>query len=154
MKRHEAFYHRACLSAKTSRSIFIKEFGVPDFTVSIGCSGGSYGSAQPVDASPGLYDGILIACTFPGRLSIATSDLDGHLLTHYFSVRAPHTFTESQQVAISAPYLEGREFRRVLSELALRATLPQGTVDTAMLPAATKTDLRSSGQYEHRNPSA
>jgi Tannase-like family of unknown function (DUF6351) len=87
--------------AMMGKEHFIKEFGVPDFTVSVGCSGGSYGSAQPADALPGLYDGILIACTFPDPLAIATSGLDGHLLTHYFAVKAPHAFTESQQVAIS-----------------------------------------------------
>jgi hypothetical protein len=80
---------------------FIKEFGVPAWTVSVGCSGGSYGSAQPADALPGLYDGVLIACTFPDPLAIASSGLDAHLLAHFFDVTAPGAFSEAQQVAIS-----------------------------------------------------
>ena len=80
---------------------FIKEFGVPVYTVSVGCSGGSYGSAQPADALPGLYDGVLIACTFPDPLAIASSGLDAHLLAHYFDATAPGAFTEAQQVAVS-----------------------------------------------------
>jgi hypothetical protein len=88
-------------AAMMGKEHFIKTFGVPAYTVSIGCSGGSYGSSQPADALPGLYDGVLIACTFPDPLAIATSGLDAHLLTHYFAVTAPVAFSEAQQVAIS-----------------------------------------------------
>ena len=88
-------------AAMMGKEHFIKTFGAPDLTVSVGCSGGSYGSSQPADALPGLYDGILIACTFPDPLAIATSGLDAHLLTHFFAVTAKGAFTEDQQVAIS-----------------------------------------------------
>jgi hypothetical protein len=88
-------------AAVMGKEHFITEFGLPDFTVSVGCSGGSYGSAQPADAWPGLYDGVLIACTFPDPLAIASSGLDAHLLAHYFDVTAPGAFTEAEQVAIS-----------------------------------------------------
>ena len=54
---------------------FIEEFGVPEFTVSMGASGGAYTSLQIADAFPGLFDGILINATFPDALSIA---LAGH----------------------------------------------------------------------------
>jgi hypothetical protein len=88
-------------AAMMGKEHFIKAFGVPAYTVSVGCSGGSYGSAQPADALPGLYDGVLIACTFPDPLAIASSGLDAHLLAHYFDVTAPGAFTEAQAVAIS-----------------------------------------------------
>ena len=88
-------------AAMMGKEYFTKEFGVPVYTVSVGCSGGSYGSAQPADALPGLYDGILIACTFPDPLAIASSGLDAHLLAHYFDVTAPGAFTEAQAVAVS-----------------------------------------------------
>jgi hypothetical protein len=88
-------------SASMSKEHFIKTMGVPVFTVSAGCSGGSYGSADPADLVPGLFDGILIACTFPDPLAIAFSGSDGHLLTHYFAVTNPTEFTLAQQVAIS-----------------------------------------------------
>src|SRR5262249_10232307 len=54
-----------------------------------------------IDAFPGLFDGALIENTFPDALSIALSAMDAHLLTHYFSVTEPGTFTEAQQVAVS-----------------------------------------------------
>lgn len=88
-------------AAMMGKEHFIKEFGVPAYTVSVGCSGGSYGSAQLADALPGLYDGVLIACTFPDPLAIASSGLDAHLLAHYFDVTAPGAFTEAQAVAVS-----------------------------------------------------
>ena len=80
---------------------FIKTFGVPYYTVSRGCSGGSYTSEQVADAFPGLFDGILIDCTFPDPFAIAYSGQDGHLLTHYFAVTDPTGFTAAQQAAVS-----------------------------------------------------
>ncbi len=72
-----------------SKEAFIKTYGVPDFTVSAGCSGGSYGSSQPADRIPGLFDGILISCTFPDPLGIAFSGSDGHLLTSLLGGHEP-----------------------------------------------------------------
>jgi hypothetical protein len=88
-------------AAMMSKQHFIETYGVPLYTVSNGCSGGSYGSSQLADALPGLFDGILISCTFPDPLGIAFSGSDGHLLTHYFNVTDPTGFTTAQQVAVS-----------------------------------------------------
>jgi hypothetical protein len=87
-------------AAMMSKEHFIKTYGVPRVTVSAGASGGSYGSSQLADALPGLFDGILIAATFPDALSIALSGADGHLLTHYFASN-PNALTGEQQVAVS-----------------------------------------------------
>jgi hypothetical protein len=87
-------------AAMMSKEHFIKTYGVPKFTVSAGASGGSYGSSQLADALPGLFDGILIAATFPDPLSIAFSGADGHLLTHYFATN-PGALTTEQQLAVS-----------------------------------------------------
>jgi hypothetical protein len=87
-------------AAMMSKEHFIESFGVPRLTVSAGASGGSYGSSQLADALPGLFDGILIAATFPDPLAIAFSAADGHLLTHYFATH-PDAFTAPQQVAAS-----------------------------------------------------
>ena len=78
---------------------FIKTFGMPYYTVSRGCSGGSYTSEQVADAFPGLFDGILIDCTFPDPFAIAYSAQDGHLLTHFFYNNPG--YTDAQKAAIS-----------------------------------------------------
>jgi hypothetical protein len=87
-------------AAMMSKEHFIKTYGLPKLTVSAGASGGSYGSSQLADALPGLFDGILIAATFPDPLSIAFSGADGHLLTHYFAAN-PGALTAEQQLAVS-----------------------------------------------------
>jgi uncharacterized tannase-like protein DUF6351 len=79
----------------------IETFGVPDFTVSIGTSGGAYTSLQIADEFPGLFDGILINATFPDALSIALAGADAHLLAHYFTATHPDAFTDAQKVAVS-----------------------------------------------------
>jgi len=79
----------------------IEEFGVPDFTVSIGSSGGAYTSLQIADAFPGLFDGVLVNATFPDALSIAWAGADAHLLARYFAVTNPDAFTDAQKVAVS-----------------------------------------------------
>ena len=88
-------------AAMMSKEAFIEEFGVPDFTVSAGCSGGSYGSAQPADRIPNLFDGVMLLCTFPDPLSIAFSGSDGHLLTHLFFATHPGVFSDAQIAAIT-----------------------------------------------------
>ena len=88
-------------AAMMSKERFIEEHGVPDFTVSAGCSGGSYGSAQPADRIPKLFDGVMLLCTFPDPLSIAFSGSDGHLLTHLFFATNPGVFSDAQIAAIT-----------------------------------------------------
>ena len=87
-------------AAMMSKEAFIKTFGAPAFTVSAGCSGGSYGSAQPVDRLPGLFDGILISCTFPDPLSIAFAGSDGHLITNYMT-KNPGVLSDVQIAALT-----------------------------------------------------
>jgi hypothetical protein len=79
----------------------IEELGVPEFTVSMGTSGGAYTSLQIADEFPGLFDGILINATFPDALSIALAGMDAHLLAHYFAAKDAKDFTEAQTVDVS-----------------------------------------------------
>ena len=88
-------------SAMMGKEHFIKTFGVPDFTMSTGGSGGAYTSLDVADAFPGLIDGVFINLVFPDAQIIGLTGLDGHLLTHYFEVTNPKGFTEAQQVAVS-----------------------------------------------------
>ena len=94
----------AFLSGETAmmgKEHVIETFGVPDFTVSMGSSGGAYTSLQIADAFPGLFDGILINATFPDALSIALAGSDARLLAHDFEVTDPAGFTDAQKIAVS-----------------------------------------------------
>ena len=88
-------------AAMMSKERLVKTLGKPVYTVSHGCSGGSYSSSQLADQMPGLFDGILIACTFPDPMSIAMEGSHSHLLSHYFSATAPMALTDAQQVAVT-----------------------------------------------------
>ena len=88
-------------AAMMSKERVIKTLGKPVYTVSHGCSGGSYSSSQLADQLPGLFDGILIACTFPDPMSIAIEGSHGHLLSHYFNATAPGALPDPQQVAVT-----------------------------------------------------
>ena len=79
---------------------FIETFGVPEFTISMGTSGGAYTSLQVGDAFPGLFDGVIVTSTFPDALSIALAGLDARLLMHYFTATNPGGFSDAQKVAI------------------------------------------------------
>ena len=95
---------------------FIKTIGVPYYTVTSGCSGGAYTSAQIADAFPGLFDGALISCTFPDALSIALSALDSRLLSKYYLSNNGVGFTETQIVAVS-----GQKNARAWYDLAIQS---------------------------------
>lgn len=96
-------------AAMMSKEHFVETYGVPKYTVSAGCSGGSYGSIQLADARPGLFDGVLIACTFPDPQAIALSGSDGNLLAHYFAVTNRTGFTNAQKVAVTGYKYSGAD---------------------------------------------
>jgi len=56
-------------TAMMGKEHFIKTYGVPDYSLSMGQSGGAYTSLQIIDAFPGVFDGALIELTFPDALS-------------------------------------------------------------------------------------
>jgi hypothetical protein len=101
--QHPSNNCNALLGAETammSKETFIESYGVPDHTISHGCSGGSYTSTRYTDIVPGLFDGILISCTFPDPLAIALNALDGHLITHYMT-QFPGALTDAQIAAVT-----------------------------------------------------
>src|SRR5215831_7908118 len=121
-------------SAMMGKEHFIKTFGVPFFTISTGGSGGAYTSLQVADAFPDLIDGAFISATFPDAGEIAYSALDGHLLTHYFTVTNPDGFTIDQQVAVSG--YQGRQAWYDAANQAQRTDPIVGRVDVEGYAAA------------------
>lgn len=122
-------------AALMTKERFIETFGMPAWTVSHGCSGGSYGSTQPADRLPGLYDGVLIACTFPDPLAIAFEGQDSHLLTHYWAAANPGGFTDAQKIAVTG-YKSVRAFTDAANQ-AGRTDPISGRVDVLGYTAGT-----------------
>ncbi|MDH3230557.1 MAG: tannase/feruloyl esterase family alpha/beta hydrolase, partial [Alphaproteobacteria bacterium] len=96
------------LSSETTMMVkehFVEQFGVPQYTLGTGSSGGSYQSHQTADNYPGVFDGILIGRSFP-EVGSATVQLlsDARLLKHYFDdaiAAGTVPWTEEQQRAVA-----------------------------------------------------
>ena len=81
---------------------FVEAYGPPVHTIATGSSGGSYQSHQTADNYPGVFDGIIVASSFPDVTSATIFTLaDSRLLHHYFTAVAPGAFTEEEQRLIS-----------------------------------------------------
>lgn len=81
---------------------FIEAYGPPAFTIGWGCSGGSYQNLQTADNYPGLFDGIVVGCSFPDVAFGTTPYItDARLLRHYFISKPRVPFTDEQQRAIT-----------------------------------------------------
>ncbi len=81
---------------------FIERYGVPDYTIATGASGGSYQSHQTADNYPGVFDGIIVSASFPDVTSATIFTVaDARLLHHYFEVISPGEFSPEQQQAVS-----------------------------------------------------
>ena len=93
------------LAAETMMMVkerFIEGYGVPRYTIGLGCSGGSYQVHQIADNYPGLLDGIIPGCSFPDvGFSTVPMVTDARLLKHYFANEGSGLFTKKHQHAVS-----------------------------------------------------
>ncbi len=81
---------------------FVERYGVPIYTIATGSSGGSYQSHQTADNYPGVFDGLIVASSFPDVTSATIFTLaDARLLHHYFTTVAPGRFTQEEQRLVS-----------------------------------------------------
>lgn len=70
-------------------------YGDIRFTVATGCSGGSIFQLQSENAYPGLFDGLMVVCSYPDIWTTATEVMDCRLLEDYYATDP--TFTEAQR---------------------------------------------------------
>lgn len=62
----------------------VERYGDLRYTIGTGCSGGSLTQQQVANAYPGIYQGILPACSFPDAWSTGPQLVEYHLLNSYF----------------------------------------------------------------------
>jgi hypothetical protein len=76
----------AAETAMMVKERFVENYGPIRHTIGYGCSGGSYQAHQIVDNYPGIFDGIIVGCSFPevgfGTVNFIT---DAWLLHEYFT---------------------------------------------------------------------
>ena len=61
----------------------VEQYGDLRYTIGTGCSGGSLTQQQVANAFPGIYQGILPACSFPDAWSTGQQLVDYHLVRGY-----------------------------------------------------------------------
>ena len=61
----------------------VEQYGEMRYTIGTGCSGGSLTQQQVANAYPGIYQGILPACSFPDAWSTGQQLVDYHLVRQY-----------------------------------------------------------------------
>ncbi|WP_327636655.1 tannase/feruloyl esterase family alpha/beta hydrolase [Kribbella sp. NBC_00482] len=125
----------AAESAMMTKELFVEHYGRPDFTVGFGCSGGSYQAHQITDNYPGIFDGIIVGCSFPevgfGTVSFIS---DSWLLDSYFTrSTVPWTQEQKRQVA-------GFQTYATLPSMAVSAGRIDPRLNCSHLPAEQRYD--------------
>jgi hypothetical protein len=62
----------------------VDEFGPISYTIGTGCSGGSLSQQWVANAYPGIYQGLIVQCSFPDAGSTGQQIIDYKALTDYF----------------------------------------------------------------------
>jgi len=91
------------ISAETMMMVkehFIKQFGLPEYTIGSGNSGGAIQLHLIAQNYPGLLDGILPTSSFPDAVTLIPPAADCFLLAHAFEI-AKQPWTDDQKTAVS-----------------------------------------------------
>lgn len=74
----------AAESLVMAKERLVERYGEIRYTIGVGCSGGSIAEQTVANAYPGIYQGLVTACTYPDAMSTAAQFADLHLLRGYF----------------------------------------------------------------------
>ncbi|EKF74213.1 hypothetical protein A11A3_09445 [Alcanivorax hongdengensis A-11-3] len=81
----------AAESLMMAKERIIEQYGELRYTIGTGCSGGSITQQHVANAYPGIYQGLIVQCSYPDVWTTATQFADYHLLSHYFGNRIPES---------------------------------------------------------------
>lgn len=83
-------------AAESAKELFVEHHGRLEYRV--GCSGRSYQAHQITDSYPGIFDGIIVGCSFPDvGFGTATFISDAWLLDSYFTSRTTVPWNQEQK---------------------------------------------------------
>jgi hypothetical protein len=91
--------HLSGEAAMMIKEHFIEEFGVPEWTLGFGGSGGAIQQLLIAQNFPGLLDGILPSLTYPDSVSTRAGVTDCRLLIRVYK-NDPATWTQEKQTAV------------------------------------------------------
>ncbi len=106
---HNANLVTAAESLMMGKERIIEEYGEIRYTIGTGCSGGSITQQHVANAYPGIYQGLIVQCSYPDVWTTATQFADYNLLSHYFGNQVP---------------MEAEGFEAVFSSLLTSGVIP------------------------------
>jgi len=129
----------AAETAMMAKESFVERYGAPEHTIGYGCSGGSYQAHQIADNYPGIFDGIVVGCSFP-EVGIGTVNFltDARLLDTYFQNGATVPWTNAQKRDAS-----GFATAAMISAMSRGANRIDPVLDCQMVPEELRYDPQS-----------
>ncbi len=80
-------------SLMMAKEYIVENYGELRYTLGTGCSGGAIAQQHVANAYPGIYQGLVVQCSYPDVWTTATQFADYNLLNHYFG----NTYPTSQE---------------------------------------------------------
>ncbi|MDX1756169.1 MAG: DUF6351 family protein [Marinobacter sp.] len=81
----------AAESLMMAKERIVEQYGEIRYTIGTGCSGGAIAQQHIANAYPGIYQGLILQCSYPDVWTTATQFADYHLLNHHFGAEAPES---------------------------------------------------------------
>ncbi|NYI80000.1 DUF6351 family protein [Nocardioides panzhihuensis] len=85
---HNCNVTSAAESLMMAKEHLVETYGDLRYTIGSGCSGGSIAQQTIANAYPGIYQGLVVTCSYPDSLSPGLQFSDYHLLRKYFESSA------------------------------------------------------------------
>lgn len=79
----------AAESLMMAKERIVEQYGELRYTIGTGCSGGAIAQQHIANAYPGIYQGLIVQCSYPDVWTTATQFGDYNLLNSYFGNRYP-----------------------------------------------------------------
>ncbi|MEH6783540.1 MAG: DUF6351 family protein [Alcanivorax jadensis] len=98
---HNANLVTAAESLMMGKERIIEQYGEIRYTIGTGCSGGSITQHHVANAYPGIYQGLIVQCSYPDVWTTATQFADYNLLSNYFGNQLPTDPQGFQEVVTS-----------------------------------------------------
>ena len=98
---HNANLATAAESLMMGKERIIEQYGEIRYTIGTGCSGGSITQHHVANAYPGIYQGLIVQCSYPDVWTTATQFADYNLLSNYFGNQLPTDPQGFQEVVTS-----------------------------------------------------
>ncbi len=86
---HNANLVTAAESLLMSKEHVIEQYGPLRYTIGTGCSGGAIAQQHIANAYPGIYQGLIVQCSYPDVWTTAVQFADYNLINEYFSYKLP-----------------------------------------------------------------